>query len=624
VGGVSVQNGALTTYTTNSLTNGQIVDVMVTSAIGCTATSAGITNTVNALPIPTLTSSDADNIFCAGTTITFTAGGATGFNFRMEGLSVQNGASTTYTTNSLTNGQVVDVIVTNANGCIATSAGITNTVNTLPIPTLISTDADNIFCSGTTVTFTAGGGTGFDFRLEGLSVQNGASTTYTTSSLTNGQVLDVIVTNANGCIATSPEITNSVDTIPTADAGTGGNNCGLGFHLNASLNVGTGTWSKVSGLGNATFSPNENTANSLVTVTAYGSYTFRWTVVNGTCSTNSSVTVIFIQQPSANAGSGGEVCVNNFNLNGLLSTGTGTWTMVTGSGSAVFTPDNHQSNAKVTINQSGSYNFAWTVVNSTCTSSDVVNVVFHDVPLIKAGKDTAICKDSSIQLLAQGTGSFSWIPAALVNNPNISNPVSTPDTTTTFTVNLTDQFGCKNSDSTVVEVKEKPVANAGPDQMLAYQFETSLSAMLSFSDETGVWQVIAGTGKFIDSTFTKTSVKGLSLGENKFLWTINNGVCPSSYDTVTITVNDFIIPTLITPNMDGINDYFVLRGLATLGKTELRIFDRRGVEVYKNMNYDNSWNGVDYNKNPLPDDTYFFILKSAKAKSSSGYIVIRR
>ena len=77
--------------------------------------------------------------------------------------------------------------------------------------------------------------------------------------------------------------------------------------------------------------------------------------------------------------------------------------------------------------------------------------------------------------------------------------------------------------------------------------------------------------------------------------------------------------------MDGKNDYFVLRGLTTtLGKTELIIFDRRGAQVYKNLNYDNSWNGVDYNKNPLPDDTYFYVLKTENGKSISGYIVIRR
>jgi gliding motility-associated-like protein len=91
-----------------------------------------------------------------------------------------------------------------------------------------------------------------------------------------------------------------------------------------------------------------------------------------------------------------------------------------------------------------------------------------------------------------------------------------------------------------------------------------------------------------------------------------------------INVNGFIIPTLITPNMDGRNDYFVLRGLATLGKTELVIFDRRGVQVYRNMNYDNLWNGVDYNNKPLPDDTYFYVIKPANGKSISGYLVIRR
>ena len=84
--------------------------------------------------------------------------GGTNYNFRVNGTSVQNGASTTYTTTTLTNGQVGHFIVTNAGGCTATSAGITNTVLALPTPTLTSSDADNSFCSGTSVTFTAGGG----------------------------------------------------------------------------------------------------------------------------------------------------------------------------------------------------------------------------------------------------------------------------------------------------------------------------------------------------------------------------------------------------------------------------------------------------------------------------------
>jgi gliding motility-associated-like protein len=579
---------------------------------------------MNPLPVPTLTSSDADNLFCSGTSVIFTATGGTTYNFLVGGSSVQNGVSATYTTSSLTNGQMVVVIVTNATGCTATSAGITNTVNITPVPTLTSSDADNNFCLGTSVTFTASGGTNYNFRVDGVSVQNGLLTTYSTSTLTNGQVVDVIVSNTNGCTATSTGITNSVFESPIANAGTGGNNCGLQFHLNGSLTVGTGTWSKISGPGNATFSPDANTADAIVTVTAYGSYTFGWTVANGTCSTSATVTVVFIQQPPANAGSGGDVCGESFTMNAPVTTGLGTWAKISGPGNAVFTPDNHQPDATVAVDQFGSYNFEWTLVNSTCTSTGIIKVVFHDLPPINAGRDTALCKGSSVQLQAKGTGTVTWVPAALVSNPNIINPIATPDTTTTFTVNLTDQFGCKNSSDIVVEVRDKTVANAGPDQVLGYVFTTTMDAVLAHSYENGVWSVVSGTGDFVDSTNAITIVKSLSPGENKFLWTVTNGYCPVSHDTTMISVIEFIIPTLITPNGDGRNDYFVLRGLSTLGKTELIIFDRRGVQVYRNTNYDNLWNGVDYNKKPLPDDTYFYIIKTANGKSISGYIVIRR
>ena len=708
VEGSSVQNGVSATYTTSTLTNGQRVNVIVTNANGCTATAAQIINTVNPTPTPTLTSSDADNSFCAGTSITFTAGGGSAYDFMVGGVSVQSGVSATYTTNTLTNGQVVNVVVSNANGCTATSSGITNTVNALPMPTITSSDADNIFCAGTSVTFTATGGTTYNFRVAGVIVQNGTSATYTTNSLTNGQIVDVIAANSTGCNVTSSGITNTVNPQPTANAGTGGtvcnlnfnfnavpsigigtwtktsgpgtatyapnantanaavtvseygtysftwtevsgqcsssstitvnfnlqpvanpgtggNNCGLGFHFNGSLNIGIGTWTKVNGPGNVSFSPDANTANALVTVTAFGTYTFSWTVVNGTCSNSANVTVVFIQQLAANAGSGGSECDKNFILNAVVTTtGTGTWAKAAGPGNAVFTPDNHLPNATVTVDQFGTYDFAWTVVNATCTSSDIIRVTFHDLPSVNAGRDTAMCKGSSIQLHALGTGSISWVPIAFVSNPNIINPIATPDTTTTFTVNLTDQFGCKNSDNIVVEVREKLTADAGPDQVLGYLFTTVMGAKLAHSYENGVWSVISGTGNFLDSTYAQTSVKDLSLGINTFLWTVTNGFCPPARDTALITVNDFVIPTLITPNMDGRNDYFVLRGLATLGKTELVIFNRRGAQVYRNLNYDNSWNGVDYNKNPLPDDTYFYVIKSANGKSISGYIVIRR
>jgi|GEM_PF-1777083 len=51
VGATPVQSGASETYTTSALTNGAVVTVKVTTAGGCTATSAGLSVAVNAIPV---------------------------------------------------------------------------------------------------------------------------------------------------------------------------------------------------------------------------------------------------------------------------------------------------------------------------------------------------------------------------------------------------------------------------------------------------------------------------------------------------------------------------------------------------------------------------------------------
>jgi gliding motility-associated-like protein len=329
---------------------------------------------------------------------------------------------------------------------------------------------------------------------------------------------------------------------------------------------------------------------------------------------------------AANAGTGGHICGSDFAFNAILTGGTGTWSKISGPGNEVYSPDTHQPFATVHVDQTGTYDFAWRVNNNSCNSEDIVRVIFHELPLIteSTGSDATVCKGANIQLHAQGTGFFSWSPPDLFSNPNISDPVATPVASTTLTVTLTDQFGCRNSVDINVIVKDQAVANAGPDQVLESQFSTIMNAVLYTTDETGVWSLIAGNGEFYDSTNPKASVDGLAPERNKFLWTVKNGVCPPSSDTVEVIVGDMLIPTLITPNMDGKNDYLIIGGSSATGKIELVIFDRRGAQVYKNLNYDNLWNGIDYNKNPLPEDTYFYLLKTKNAQSVKGYVVIRR
>src|SRR5690606_37590956 len=219
INGASVQNSGSRTFTTSTLDDGDVVNVIVTTAAGCSATSAGIATTVNPLPSPVLSSSDADNTICADESVTFTATpiGAANYTFSITGGGVVSSASNSFTPATLNNGDVVDVIVETAAGCTATSAGIATTVNALPSANLVSSDADDIICDGASVTFTAtpSGAANYDFLVNGASAQSSGSNTFTTNALNNGDVVSVVVTSAAGCTATSGTITTTVNPLPS-------------------------------------------------------------------------------------------------------------------------------------------------------------------------------------------------------------------------------------------------------------------------------------------------------------------------------------------------------------------------------------------------------------------------
>ncbi|MBN2665873.1 MAG: gliding motility-associated C-terminal domain-containing protein [Bacteroidales bacterium] len=430
-------------------------------------------------------------------------------------------------------------------------------------------------------------------------------------------------TVTNGTCTASSDVTVSFSSPPVANAGTGGNNCGLEFYLNAVPSSGTGTWTRVSGPGTARFYPNNHDPMARVTVSAYGTYVFRWTEVNGTCTSSSDITVGFFEQVSANAGSGGDECDLNFTLSAVQGTGTGTWSKVSGPGNVTFTPDAHRNNATVTVTQSGEYDFAWTVVSNNCTSTDVVRVVFHSAPVVNAGEDVAICRGGSIRLGATGTGSFSWIPANLLSNPAIANPLATPASTTVFTVTLTDQWGCRNSDRVTVEVRDRPTAYAGQDQILDFLFETDLEADPPGSNETGEWSVVSGSASFTDIFSNETHVWDLSIGDNAFVWRVSNSTCEPASDTVVIRVNELVLPSLITPDMDGNNDFFVIKGIESLGRVSMKVFNRWGACVFTSNDYANDWDGKDDNGNPLQEDTYYYVFKTDKIDAIKGFIVIK-
>jgi len=78
--------------------------------------------------------------------------------------------------------------------------------------------------------------------------------------------------------------------------------------------------------------------------------------------------------------------------------------------------------------------------------------------IAKARQDT-ICAGECVELLAQGGTSFAWSPAATLNHTDCFNPIACPTTTTTYYVDVTNDFGCTARDSVTVTVVPGPTVD---------------------------------------------------------------------------------------------------------------------------------------------------------------------
>lgn len=94
-----------------------------------------------------------------------------------------------------------------------------------------------------------------------------------------------------------------------------------------------------------------------------------------------------------------------------------------------------------------------------------------------------------------------------------------------------------------------------------------------------------------------------------------------------------VIPTGISPNGDGRNDFWVIEFLPEMyPEAELSIFDQNGRLVFEMESYDNSWDGSDNvnNAGMLPVGSYYYVLNTGEPinplyepkSSKTGWIYI--
>lgn len=136
------------------------------------------------------------------------------------------------------------------------------------------------------------------------------------------------------------------------------------------------------------------------------------------------------------------------------------------------------------------------------------------------------------------------------------------------------------------------------------------------------------------------------------LWVDEGGVANLDEKIVTASVSGFGIFTLarvlveeapkddlivyngVSPNGDGLNDFFYIKGIELFPENSVEIYDRWGVKVYEIKGYDNDasrFDGYSPNKGGykndelLPVGTYFYIIKykgGSATRDLSGYLHI--
>jgi gliding motility-associated-like protein len=155
----------------------------------------------------------------------------------------------------------------------------------------------------------------------------------------------------------------------------------------------------------------------------------------------------------------------------LNASGTGVW-----SWTPLFNISNPNS-PNPTVNPPTTRWYYVKLNDQGCINTDSVQVRVVANVTLQARGDTTICLTDAVQLDANSDGlQFSWTPSSTLNDPNIRNPIATPDQALTrYTVTAT-IGSCSAVDFVDISTVPYPLALAGPDDTVCYNTSTQLNA----------------------------------------------------------------------------------------------------------------------------------------------------
>ena len=205
---------------------------------------------------------------------------------------------------------------------------------------------------------------------------------------------------------------------------------------------------------------------------------------------------------------------------------------------------------------------------------------------------------------------FIWTP----NLGGVVNPTVTPDSTTTYTAVVTNQFNCSDTvafNVSVVELASTAIV-VGKDTICPGQAAT----LLATATGTGIIFTYSWTpaGSLNDPNIANPIARPDV--ETEYTVTITaDGLCPQTASVKIFFQGDqclepyIFVPKAFTPNGDESNDHFIVRGV-NIKELYMVVWDRWGEKVYETEDTQAlGWDGT-YQGASLTPDAYAWYVKA--------------
>ncbi|MEO0403837.1 MAG: gliding motility-associated C-terminal domain-containing protein, partial [Bacteroidota bacterium] len=401
---------------------------------------------------------------------------------------------------------------------------------------------DITFCAGETVTIESG---------YGADVIHEWNTTEDTPSIqvTDPGIYTVNVTSIDGCEDTD-EIELFMQDLPVVDLGVDPGLCeGDQFTIDA---------------GNPGMDYEWSTNDNTQTITVSDSDTYSVTVTDGfDCSTTDNITLTFFANPVLNLPETVNICEDEVvTLDAENPGSTYAWN----------TTENTQT---IQVNTNGIYTVNVTNAQN-CSSSDQTELIVATYPVVDLGEDQVFCQGESYVLDA--------------GNPTLNHNWSTNEQDQTITVTSTGTYSvvvdneyCFSPDEVSVVFNPLPDDNLPADSVFCFQ-DPPYGIFLNAGNNGSSYQWSGGGS---DQTYFVTN-PGLTTVQ---VTTQNN--CSLTFDFVVLEEclgNYVYVPNSFTPNSDGINDVFQVKG-TPVAFYELTIWNRWGQKVFESTDMNEVWDG---------------------------------